>query len=97
MKALILNNKVVDVQLVEFEVHESMTWMDCPDDCSIGWSLADGSLTAPVVESINPALLEIQRLESSVTPRRIREMTTDSGKQWVNNVEELIAIERGKL
>lgn len=43
------------------------------------------------------ALAEIHRLESSVTPRRIREMTTDSGKQWVNNVEELIAIERGKL
>jgi hypothetical protein len=40
---------------------------------------------------------DIQKLESSVTPRRIREMTTDSGKQWVNNVEELIAIERGKL
>ena len=43
------------------------------------------------------ALAEIHRLESSVTPRRIREMTTDAGKQWVNNVEELIAIERGKL
>lgn len=43
------------------------------------------------------ALAEIQRLESSVTPRRIREMLTDAGKQWVNNVEELIAIERGKL
>ena len=43
------------------------------------------------------AISAIQKLESSVTPRRIREMTTDSGKQWVNNVEELIAIERGKL
>tara|TARA_R110000823_G_scaffold73149_2_gene168381 strand:- start:1014 stop:1256 length:243 start_codon:yes stop_codon:yes gene_type:complete len=51
---------------------------------------ADGATT-------RNALAEIQRLESSVTPRRIREMTTDSGKQWVNNVEELIAIERGKL
>ena len=43
------------------------------------------------------AISAIQKLESSVTPRRIREMTTDAGKQWVNNVEELIAIERGKL
>ena len=51
---------------------------------------ADGATT-------RNALAEIQRLESSVTPRRIREMTTDSGKQWVNTVEELIAIERGKL
>ena len=51
---------------------------------------ADGTTT-------RNALAEIQRLESSVTPRRIREMTTDAGKQWVNNVEKLIAIERGKL
>ena len=43
------------------------------------------------------ALNEIHRLEGTVTPRRIREMTTDAGKQWVNNVEGLIAIERGKL
>lgn len=97
MKALLLNNKVVDVQAKEFEVHESMVWIDCTDDCVIGWSLKDGVLQAPVVDTINPALSEIHRLESSVTPRRIREMTTDSGKQWVNNVEELIAIERGKL
>jgi hypothetical protein len=48
-------------------------------------------------ETTRNALAEIQRLESTVTPRRIREMTTDAGKQWVNNVEELIAIERGKL
>lgn len=51
---------------------------------------ADGATT-------RNALAEIHRLESSVTPRRIREMLTDAGKQWVNNVEELIAIERGKL
>mgnify|MGYP003651212333 CR=1 FL=1 len=43
------------------------------------------------------ATLEIRNLEKTITQRRIREMTTDAGKQWVNNVEELIAIERGKL
>ena len=43
------------------------------------------------------ALEEIRRLENTVTYRRIREMTTDAGKKWVDDVEALIAIERGKL
>ena len=40
---------------------------------------------------------EIQRLESTVTPRRIREMTTADGAKWVDDVEKLIVIERAKL
>ena len=40
---------------------------------------------------------EIHRLESTVTPRRIREMTTADGAKWVDDVEKLIAIERAKL
>ena len=40
---------------------------------------------------------EIARLESTVTPRRIREMTTVAGAKWVDDVEKLIAIERAKL
>ena len=40
---------------------------------------------------------EIHRLESIVTARRIREMTTADGAKWVDDVEKLIAIERAKL
>ncbi len=40
---------------------------------------------------------EIKRLENTVTPRRIREMTTADGAKWVDDVEKLIAIERAKL
>ena len=43
------------------------------------------------------AMEEIRRLESTVTPRRIREMTTADGAKWVDDVEKLIAIERAKL
>ena len=43
------------------------------------------------------ALAEIQRLEGTVSARRIRDMTTDAGKQWVEDVEALIATERAKL
>jgi len=47
MKALILNNSVVDIAENEFEVHSSLTWMDCPDDCDPQWTVVDGVLTAP--------------------------------------------------
>ena len=43
------------------------------------------------------ALDEIDILESTVTLRRIREMTTADGAKWVDAVEKLIAIERAKL
>jgi len=47
MKALILDNKVVDVVEQEFEVHSSLTWMDCPDECKVGeWELVGGNLQA---------------------------------------------------
>ena len=45
MKALIFENQVVDVASVEFQVHESMTWMECSDDCTAGeWELVAGNL-----------------------------------------------------
>jgi hypothetical protein len=31
MKALILNNQVVQVGVEPFEVHQSLVWVDCPD------------------------------------------------------------------
>jgi hypothetical protein len=43
------------------------------------------------------ALRKIIELEATVTPRRIREMTTADGAKWVDDVEKLIAVERGKL
>lgn len=45
MKALIKDNLVVDTAEVEFEVHPSQTWMDCPDECTAGaWEVVDGTL-----------------------------------------------------
>ena len=43
-------------------------------------------------------MAEISHLESTVTPRRMRDaFANKAGKDWVANVESLIAIERGKL
>ena len=41
MKALTFQNKVIDVQETEFEVHSSMTWVDCDNTVKIGF-LYDG-------------------------------------------------------
>ena len=40
----------------------------------------------------------IKQLESTITPRRLRDaLANDEGKKWVADVEALIATERGKL
>ena len=46
MRALIFNNKVVDVKEIEFQVSKSMTWVNCPDDTKIGAAYSDGVFTA---------------------------------------------------
>lgn len=38
MKALIQNNKVIDIQEIEFEVHETLSWVDCDNSVQIGWT-----------------------------------------------------------
>tara|TARA_R110000751_G_scaffold10362_1_gene37994 strand:- start:44 stop:382 length:339 start_codon:yes stop_codon:yes gene_type:complete len=48
--------------------------------------------------STEKAQAEIQNLESTITPRRLRDaIANDAGKSWVANVEALIDTERGKL
>ena len=61
MKALILNNKVVDVQEAEFEAHSSMTWVDCDDTVKVGFSYDGSTFTSnePTAEEI--ATLEAER------------------------------------
>ena len=41
-KALILNNKVVEISDKTFEVYSSLTWVDCEDTVKVGFSF-DGS------------------------------------------------------
>ena len=47
---------------------------------------------------VRNAIKEIARLESTITPRRLRDaLASDAGKKWVAAVEAKIATERGKL
>jgi TPP-dependent pyruvate/acetoin dehydrogenase alpha subunit len=47
MKALIFENKVVDLVETEFPVSPEMTWMNAPDGCKNGWILDGTDLVAP--------------------------------------------------
>jgi hypothetical protein len=65
MKALILNDLVIDVADTEFEVHESMTWMDAPTECEAGWEVVAGKLQA-IAEVDDPrTYVEFRRAEYS--------------------------------
>ena len=54
MKALILENEVVDIQTTEFEVAPTMTWVDCDDTVKAGFSYDGSTFTSnlPTAEEI---------------------------------------------
>ena len=94
-KALILNNEIVDVVATEFEVHSSMTWINCPDNCTVtGWEL-DGS--GNPVEKTSPAD------NSNYSEKRRKEYDqlnqfemqfddkVNSTTTWVNKINEIKA------
>lgn len=49
MKALVKDNKVVDVAIEEFMVHSDFYWIDCPEDCIPGWLVENYQAIRPVV------------------------------------------------
>jgi hypothetical protein len=65
MKALIFKNKVVDLAATEFEVCDSMSWMDAPEGCQGGWLLNDG-----VLEAFEPPAPSTSELLASLRSER---------------------------
>tara|TARA_R100001129_G_scaffold1221_1_gene1077 strand:- start:326 stop:673 length:348 start_codon:yes stop_codon:yes gene_type:complete len=59
-KALILNNKVVDVCDATFEVHSGLTWMDCDDTVIVGYELVDGVLKDTTTVEPDKALNDLR-------------------------------------
>ena len=91
-KALILDNKVVDVAETEFEVHSSLVWMDCPDDCKAGeWELVDGTLqvipepedTRTYAEKRKEEYDKLNQFEMQFDDDR------DSTTTWVDKINEI--------
>jgi hypothetical protein len=73
MKALIFQNKVVDVQEIQFEVAPTMTWVDCDNTVKIGFSYNGTTFT-----SNNPTAEEIAQHQSEQTAAETKKT---SGKQ----------------
>ena len=48
-RALIFEGRVCDVQEVDFEVHSSMVWIDCPDDVKIDFLYDGTTFTDPSI------------------------------------------------
>ena len=70
MKALILDDKVVDVQETTFEVHESMQWVDCDETVKVGFSFDGTNFTSnePSAEEVAAAQAAAQaKLEAKAS------------------------------
>jgi len=64
MKALILNNKVVDVQATEFEVHSDLSWVDCDSTVKVGFDYDGNTFT-----SNEPTDAEIATAQAKATAK----------------------------
>lgn len=72
MKALVFNNEVIDIQTDSFEVHPSMSWIDCDSSVEVGFTYDGSSFISNVIE-----LTQEQKLESLRAVRNRRLAETD--------------------
>ena len=92
MKALIFENKVVDVAAVEFEVHSSMVWMDCPDDCVIGqWEVIDGVVQVTPTPADTRTYAE-KRKQKYNALNQFELMTDDAANSTTTHADAIAAI-----
>ena len=92
MKALILDNRLVDVVDTEFEVAATMTWMDCPDECKVGeWELVDGNLQ--VIPEPEDTRTYAKKREAEYNQLNQFEMQFDDKRDgtttWVDKINEI--------
>ena len=68
MKALILNNKVVDVQENEFDVPSTMSWVDCDNTVKTGFTYDGSTFTSN--EPTDEEIAEAQARKKSLADLR---------------------------
>jgi hypothetical protein len=97
MKALTLGNRVVDVAPTEFEVHESLTWIDCPDDCTAGgWEVKDGKLQKLASTIAREA--EEQAWEAGADARAVAKVQNNRRRAYQAEADHLhLEEERGEV
>ena len=87
MKALILNGKVVDLHKTEFEVHSSMSWVDCDDKVDVGWTYDGKTFKTNVIELTAEQKLNALRTERNKFLRmsdwtQNRDVTLSNDADW---------------
>ena len=81
MKALIFNGKVVDIQATPFEVHPSMKWVNCSDDCEIGFEYHNGKIIP------KPEMSDEQKIEQLRMQRNKKLRKSD----WTQNRDVVLS------
>ena len=78
-KALVLNNKVIQISETNFDVAEPLQWVDCDEQVSVGWFYENNIFVAPD---------EVVIIPSPVTMRQARLALLSIGK--LSDVETVI-------
>ena len=87
MKALILDGKVADLHETGFEVHSSMSWVDCDDKVAVGWTYDGKTFKTNVIELTAEQKLNALRTERNKFLRmsdwtQNRDVTLSNDADW---------------
>ena len=87
MKALILNGVVADLHETGFEVHSSMSWVDCDDKVAVGWTY-DGKtfktneVTLTAEQKLNEVRIERDKFLKMSDWTQNRDVTLSDDADW---------------
>ena len=87
MKALILDGRVADLHETGFEVHSSMSWVDCDDKVAVGWTY-DGKtfktneVTLTAEQKLNEVRLERDKFLKMSDWTQNRDVTLSNDADW---------------
>lgn len=76
MKALIFENKVVDIQPEPFPVAPSMEWYNAPEGCQVGWLLENGQIVT------NDKRTDAEKAEDELTDLRNKRNSLLQKTDW---------------
>ena len=87
MKALILNGVVADLHENGFEVHSSMSWVDCDDKVAVGWTY-DGKtfktneVTLTAEQKLNEVRIERDKIVKMSDRTQSRDIPLSNDADW---------------